>query len=60
MIISELDSVPGGMGLVGAMGETYCELGYDQVGEFDGIIRGFARKRIDDFDERWRRSAALF
>lgn len=43
MIISELDSVPGGMGLVGAMGETYCELGYDQVGEFDGIIRGFAR-----------------
>ena len=41
-IASELDSVPGGMGFVGAMGQTYCELGYDQVGEFDGIIRGFA------------------
>jgi hypothetical protein len=43
MIASELDSLPGGMGFVGAMGETYCELGYDQVGEYDGIVRGFAR-----------------
>src|SRR4029077_14510292 len=42
MIASELDSIPGGMGFVGAMGETYCELGFDQVGEFDGIVRGFA------------------
>lgn len=42
MIASELDSVPGGMGFVGAMGQTYCELGYDQVGEYDGIVRGFA------------------
>ena len=42
MIAAELDAVPGGMGFVGAMGETYCELGFDQVGEFDGIIRGFA------------------
>ena len=41
MIAAELDAVPGGMGFVGAMGETYCELGYDQVGEFDGIVRGF-------------------
>ena len=30
------------MGFVGAMGQTYCELGYDQVGEFDGILQGFA------------------
>ncbi|MDQ2818712.1 MAG: hypothetical protein M3T49_11045 [Candidatus Eremiobacteraeota bacterium] len=43
MIAAELDSVPGGMGFVGAMGATYCELGYDQVGEHDGIVRGFAR-----------------
>jgi hypothetical protein len=42
MIASELDSVPGGMGFVGAMGQTYCELGFDQVGEFDGIVHGFA------------------
>ncbi|HXW76764.1 MAG TPA: hypothetical protein VEJ20_05070 [Candidatus Eremiobacteraceae bacterium] len=40
-IASELDSVPGGMGFVGAMGETYCQLGFDQVGEYDGILRGF-------------------
>jgi len=42
MIASELDSVPGGIGFVGAMGETYCELGFDQAGEFDGMVRGFA------------------
>jgi hypothetical protein len=41
MIASELDSVPGGF--VGAMGAVYCELGFDQVGEYDGIVRGFAR-----------------
>jgi hypothetical protein len=43
MIASELDSIPGGMGFVGAMGAVYCELGFDQVGEFDGIVRGFGR-----------------
>jgi hypothetical protein len=42
LITSELDSVPGGMGFVGAMGQTYCELGFDQVGDYDGIVRGFA------------------
>src|SRR5450755_787218 len=42
-IASELESVPGGLGFVGAMGDTYCKLGYDQIGEFDGIQRGFAR-----------------
>jgi len=42
MIASELDSVPGGMGFVGAMGEAYCEAGFDQVGDYDGIVRGFA------------------
>jgi hypothetical protein len=42
-IASELDSVPGGLGFVGAMGETYCQLGFDQIGEFDGIVRGFVR-----------------
>ena len=42
MAVTELDSVPGGMGFVGSMGEVYCELGYDQVGEYDGILRGFA------------------
>jgi hypothetical protein len=41
-IASELDSVPGGMGFVGAMAQTYCELGYDTVGESDGMAAGFA------------------
>ncbi len=39
---SELDSIPGGMGFVGAMAQTYCELGYDTVGEADGMADGFA------------------
>jgi len=43
MIASELDSIPGGMGFVGAMGAVYCELGFDQVGEYDGIVAGFAK-----------------
>jgi hypothetical protein len=41
-IASELDSVPGGMGFVGAMAQTYCELGYETVGETDGMPRNFA------------------
>ena len=41
-IASELDSVPGGMGFVGAMAHTYCALGFDSVGESDGMARGFA------------------
>src|SRR5690348_199338 len=34
---SELDSVPGGMGFVGAMTEAYCQLGMDSVGGAHGI-----------------------
>jgi hypothetical protein len=41
-IASELDSVPGGMGFVGAMAQTYGELGYPTVGEADGMPRAFA------------------
>jgi hypothetical protein len=41
-IASELDSVPGGMGFVGAMAQAYCELGYDTIGETDGIVTSFA------------------
>ncbi|HEY0797655.1 MAG TPA: hypothetical protein VGD50_00825, partial [Candidatus Baltobacteraceae bacterium] len=41
-IASELDSVPGGMGFVGAMAHAYCELGYDTVGQIDGMADGFA------------------
>jgi hypothetical protein len=41
-IAAELDSVPGGMGFVGAMAQAYCELGYDTVGDIDGMGRGLA------------------
>ncbi len=39
---TELDSVPGGMGFVGATTEAYCQLGIESVGGADGIPRGFA------------------
>jgi hypothetical protein len=39
---TELDSVPGGMGFVGAMAQAYCELGMESVGGADGIPRAFA------------------
>jgi hypothetical protein len=37
---SELDSVPGGMGFVGAMAEAYDALGYETVGGLDGMPAG--------------------
>jgi hypothetical protein len=39
---TELDSVPGGMGFLGAMTEAYCRLGVESIGGNDGIPRGFA------------------
>lgn len=39
---AEFDSVPGGMGFVDAMSQGYCELGFDTVGESDGMADGFA------------------
>ncbi len=41
-IATELDSVPGGMGFLGAMSEAYCQLGIESVGGDDGIPAGFA------------------
>jgi hypothetical protein len=41
-VASELDSVPGGMGFVGAMAHTYCELGLDAIGDTDGMANAFA------------------
>lgn len=41
-VATELDSVPGGMGFLGAMTEAYCELGIESVGGDDGIPAGFA------------------
>jgi hypothetical protein len=41
-IASELDSVPGGMGFVAAMARTYCGIGFDTVGDVDGMADSFA------------------
>ena len=38
---SELDSVPGGMGFVGAMAQAYCKLGMESVGGANGIPAKF-------------------
>ncbi len=39
---TELDSIPGGMGFLGAMTEAYCQLGFESIGGDDGIPQGFA------------------
>src|SRR5579863_5263230 len=41
-VATELDSIPGGMGFVGAMTEAYCGLGMESFGGEDGIPAGFA------------------
>jgi len=41
-VATELDSIPGGMGFVGAMTEAYCRLGIESLGGNDGIPKGFA------------------
>ncbi|MGB8907152.1 MAG: hypothetical protein WCC84_00200 [Candidatus Cybelea sp.] len=41
-VATELDSIPGGMGFVGAMTEAYCELGIESLGGDDGIPIGFS------------------
>jgi hypothetical protein len=41
-IASELDSIPGGMGFVGAMAEAYCKIGYESVGGAYGIPQRLA------------------
>jgi len=39
--ITELDSVPGGVGLTAWLGKTYAALGFDIVGGADGMLSGF-------------------
>jgi len=40
--ITELDSVPGGIGLTGWLGKTYSELGENVIGGPAGMMEGFA------------------
>jgi hypothetical protein len=41
-VATELDSIPGGMGFLGAMSEAYCRLGIESFGGADGIPLAFA------------------
>jgi hypothetical protein len=41
IIVSELDSVPGGFGLLAALSQAYARLGFDLVGGANGIVEGF-------------------
>jgi hypothetical protein len=41
MAITELDSVPGGIGLLAGISMLYSHLGYEIVGGGDGMTRGF-------------------
>ncbi len=43
MTITELDSVPGGIGITGSLSSAYAALGDTLVGGADGMIEGFAR-----------------
>ena len=40
--IAETDSVPGGIGLTGWLNQTYAGLGFDVIGDADGMLDGFA------------------
>ncbi|PYJ05239.1 MAG: hypothetical protein DME25_08805 [Verrucomicrobia bacterium] len=40
--LTELDSVPGGIGLTGWLNQTYSQLGCEVLGGADGMQRGFA------------------
>lgn len=39
--ITELDSVPGGIGMTAGLSRQYSSLGYELVGGADGILQGF-------------------
>ena len=40
--VTELDSVPGGIGLTGWLNQTYSQMGPEVLGEADAMLRGFA------------------
>ncbi len=41
-VATELDSLPGGMGFVGAMAEQYCRIGFESLGGAAGMPEGLA------------------
>ncbi len=47
LVATELDSIPGGLGFVGAMAEAYCKLGIEPLGGAEGMPRAFAEMLRD-------------
>lgn len=43
MVATELDSVPGGIGITASLGQYYSRLGDEIIGGSDGMIEGFAK-----------------
>lgn len=43
MVITELDSVPGGIGTTGSLSHAYGALGHTLIGGSNGMIEGFAK-----------------
>ncbi len=55
MVITELDSVPGGIGLTGSLSGAYAEAtpsGHTLIGGVDGMVRGFAAMLQDKVGDR--------
>jgi hypothetical protein len=44
---TELDSIPGGLGFVGAMAQAYCKLGIESLGGAEGMPRTFVEMLRD-------------
>ena len=42
LTVTELDSIPGGIGLTAWLNQTYSALGFDLLGGADGMLTGFA------------------
>lgn len=42
-MISELDAVPGGIGLTGCMAQAYADLGWSIIGGRNGMVEGFGK-----------------
>lgn len=50
LVASELDAVPGGMGTLGWLSETYAEAGFELIGGTRGMLDGFASLFQDGAD----------
>ncbi|HEY0791665.1 MAG TPA: hypothetical protein VGD78_11425 [Chthoniobacterales bacterium] len=41
LVLSEIDAVPGGIGLTGWLNQAYADLGFDVIGGKNGMVDGF-------------------